>query len=81
MKTGDDPTARCRLDRERQNDRDAVAWKLQRQGWSVRAIARELKMPASSVQRCLQRVQKRLADELAETQRVRQKMTDALARW
>jgi hypothetical protein len=62
----DDPTSRRRIDRERMNDRDAEAWKLQRQGWSVRAIARELQMAASSVQRCLQRAQKRVHEELVD---------------
>jgi transposase len=51
------------------NDRDAQAWELQRHGFSVRAIAHELGMPASSVQRCLQRAQKReqqFSDAMAE---------------
>jgi len=55
----EDPTIRRRCDREAMNERDERAWKLQRQGLSVRAIARELGMPPSSVQRCLERVVKR----------------------
>jgi lambda repressor-like predicted transcriptional regulator len=60
---GEDPTARRRQDREAMNDRDAEAWRLQRAGWSVRSIGRELGMAASSVQRCLQRAQ-RLANAI-----------------
>jgi len=64
MDNGNDPTARRRLDREAMNERDAEVWRLERQGWSVRSIARELGMPASSVQRCLAKAQK-LADAMA----------------
>jgi hypothetical protein len=67
-----------RLDKEAMNDRDAEAWELQqKRGWSVREIARELQMPASSVQRCLQRTQKRLAAEQAETDRALSDELDA----
>lgn len=64
MDNGNDPRIRRRVDREAMNVRDAEAWRLQRQGWSVRSIARELGMPASSVQRCLAGAQK-LSDVLA----------------
>jgi len=55
----EDPTVRRRADREAMNERDGRAWKLQRQGFSVRAIARELGMAASSAQRCLERAARR----------------------
>jgi hypothetical protein len=64
VNNGEDPTARRRQDREAMTSRDAQAWRLMKRGWSVRAIGRELGMPASSVQRCLQRAQKRVAAEL-----------------
>jgi DNA-binding CsgD family transcriptional regulator len=67
MNNGHDPTARRRLDKERQNDRDTECWRLMKQGLGPRAIARSLGMAPSSVQRCLERVQKMLADEQAET--------------
>jgi hypothetical protein len=54
-----DPTIRRRVDKEAMNERDAEVWRLHRQGMSVRGIARELGMPASSVQRCLARAAKR----------------------
>lgn len=69
MTNGDDPTARRRQDKERMNERDAEAWRQQKQGWSVRAIARELGMAPSSAQRCY--LERALARE--------QKMADALA--
>jgi hypothetical protein len=59
VNNGEGPTSRRRQDREAMNRRDRRAWELQRRGWSVRAIARELGIPASSVQRCLERARKR----------------------
>jgi hypothetical protein len=64
VNNGEDPTARRRQDREAMTARDAQAWRLMKRGLSVRAIGRELDMPPSSVQRCLERSQKRVADEL-----------------
>ena len=58
MNNDEGPTSRRRQDREPMNERDAGCWRLHRLGMSVRAIARELAMPASSVQRCLTRAQK-----------------------
>jgi hypothetical protein len=59
MSNGEDPTIRRRADREGLNQRDEQCWTLRQQRWSVRAIGRELNMPASSVQRCLERAAKR----------------------
>ena len=56
---GDDPTARRRLDREAARERDNQCWALHRRGLRPRAIGRELNIPASSVQRCLDRARKR----------------------
>jgi hypothetical protein len=65
-----DPNVRRRLDREAMNVRDRAAWRLQRDGWSVRAIGRELGIPASSVQRCLERMVKRVRQRELELETV-----------
>jgi len=49
MKTGDDPTARPRLDKERQNDRDTEIWRMKQRGMSLAELGDELGMPRSSV--------------------------------
>jgi hypothetical protein len=43
-----DPNDRRRLDREAMNQLDERAWELQKRGWSVREIARELGKPVLS---------------------------------
>ncbi len=50
MKTGDDPTARPRLDKERQNDRDTEIWRMKQRGMSLAELGDELGMPRSSVE-------------------------------
>jgi hypothetical protein len=48
------------------NECDAVAWKMQRRGMSVRQIAREMELAPSSVQRMLARAQKRAQESSLE---------------
>ncbi len=59
----DDPTARRRLDRERQNAKDTDVWRRRRAGQSFRQIARALGLPGvSAVQRCYERASRRRAE-------------------